>query len=526
MLFAKRSPEFTKPYPTADHSNQFGESEVNLKIGLLRLFCLITTGVGLVAIIGSIVNFVVGHEFLPATWLGEITATSVALLSYGLTKAGHHLTAGWLLILVLFMAIGASYAQRGPGTLPLMLLLLPIVMAAVLLDTRAVLILTGLCIGFNLLLHWLESVAKWYAPPVPFDKDSIIIFDLFITLGAIPGLIALIVLPFRAQTRLLRRQNQRLTQALEALEIRQKQSQLASQKILELSTSLSNNATQQSASSQEQVTMIAQINSSISEISASVSGISEMAQNISSAMETMAISSQQIETTTQRSTQQSRLGSRAIAQTILESQQVAELYQKLTHTLEELNTKSADSRRILGLMASIAGETHLLALNAAIEAAGTGELGARFKVVAQEVKQLANQAGQAGQEVVQVIEQIRAAIEQAVKAVQEGYTKANNLFQVVGEAGKVIEQMQQIVQEAQSQANQVNQATREVIALVEQIKQATLQQDSANHQMLQVVPGLSAVAAQNAQDSAYISSAAQNLEEMSHNLAAMLFLNK
>lgn len=524
MIFVKNSFQFMKNYPSSHRSDQPEESEDSLKSSLLRLFCLITLGIGLAALIGLGANVLIAHEFLPASWLTITTATGIAFLNYGLAKADRYRLASSLLISILFIAVSVSYAQRGPGTPQLISFLLPIIVTVVLLDTRAVLIVMSLCISFNLLLHLFGDVTKWYVPSAPFDKSTLIIQDLFLTVAVIPGLVALIILPFRAQTRLLRTQNQRLVETLQALQARQQQSQTASQKVLELSGALRSNATQQASSSQEQVSTIAQINASMSQLSASAGQITDLAHNISSAMATMAASSQQIETTTQLSAQQSYQGSQAIALTILVSQQVAELYQKLTTTLENLNTKSADSRRILDLMASIAGETHLLALNASIEAAGTGEHGARFKMVAQEVKKLAQQAGQAGQEVVQVIEQIKAATYQAVKTVQEGYAKAKNLDQVVSEAGQVIEQMQQIAVEAKSQATQVNQFANQVTTLVEQIKLATLQQNSASHQVLKAVPGLSAVAVQNAQGSAYISSAAQNLEEMSHQLTTMLLL--
>ena len=56
---------------------------------------------------------------------------------------------------------------------------------------------------------------------------------------------------------------------------------------------------------------------------------------------------------------------------------------------------------------NISDETHLLALNAAIEAAGAGDHGRRFAVVAAEVKSLANRALIAAKEVRGVIAEMR-----------------------------------------------------------------------------------------------------------------------
>src|SRR5262249_25689498 len=153
---------FIKNYTSSERSDQPAESEDSLKSGLLRVFCLITLGIGLAAIIGLGANVLIAHEFLPASWLAITTATGIASLNYRLAKAGRYRLASWLLISILFIAISVSYAQRGPGTPQLISFLLPIIVTVVLLDTRAVLIVMSLCIGFNLLLHLLGDVARWY----------------------------------------------------------------------------------------------------------------------------------------------------------------------------------------------------------------------------------------------------------------------------------------------------------------------------------------------------------------------------
>lgn len=63
---------------------------------------------------------------------------------------------------------------------------------------------------------------------------------------------------------------------------------------------------------------------------------------------------------------------------------------------------------VLQLINSIAGQTNLLALNATIEAARAGEAGKGFAVVAQEVKNLANQAAKATDQITREIDMIQA----------------------------------------------------------------------------------------------------------------------
>ena len=85
-----------------------------------------------------------------------------------------------------------------------------------------------------------------------------------------------------------------------------------------------------------------------------------------------------------------------------------------------LGERSQQIGEIIDLINDLSDETHLLALNAAIEAAGAGEHGRRFAVVAAEVKSLANRALAAAKEVKGVIAEIQQATNAAVLAAEEG----------------------------------------------------------------------------------------------------------
>ncbi len=63
--------------------------------------------------------------------------------------------------------------------------------------------------------------------------------------------------------------------------------------------------------------------------------------------------------------------------------------------VDKLNQSVTDVGQAVGMIKAIADQTNMLALNASIEAAGAGEAGAGFAVVANEVKELANQTRKA-----------------------------------------------------------------------------------------------------------------------------------
>lgn len=91
-----------------------------------------------------------------------------------------------------------------------------------------------------------------------------------------------------------------------------------------------------------------------------------------------------------------------------------------TDTNEKVATLSSSTQEIgnvVNLISDIAEQTNLLALNATIEAARAGEAGRGFSVVAQEVKNLANQTAKATEEIARQINGVQTSSHDAASAI-------------------------------------------------------------------------------------------------------------
>ena len=93
------------------------------------------------------------------------------------------------------------------------------------------------------------------------------------------------------------------------------------------------------------------------------------------------------------------------------TQNLVAISQEKIHSLHNFSKKVGD---IANTISNITSQTNLLALNAAIEAARAGAHGKGFEVVAQEVRELANQSSVAAKEISETIKDIQLEIHQTI----------------------------------------------------------------------------------------------------------------
>ncbi len=206
------------------------------------------------------------------------------------------------------------------------------------------------------------------------------------------------------------------------------------------------------------------------EIASGVADLSARTEHQASSLEETSASMEELAATVRQNSGNAQEANSLAAAATLSAMSGGDIAGKAVAAMGKIEDSSQQIGDIVGLIQDIAFQTNLLALNAAVEAARAGDAGKGFAVVANEVRALAQRAGQASKE-------IKGLISNSSLQVKEGVT---------------------LVKQAGSSLTDIVASVKKVARLVSEIAAATQEQSSGIEQVSKAVTGMDQMTQQNA----------------------------
>jgi CHASE3 domain sensor protein len=239
-------------------------------------------------------------------------------------------------------------------------------------------------------------------------------------------------------------------------------------------------ANQQATGAKEQAAAMAEISTTISELLATSRQIAESAQRVAHNAEQTATSARSGHGTVE-STHESITGIRR------------QVDQIVSHMLE-LGRKSQEIGAVVEIVSELAEQTNILAINATIEAAGAGDAGKRFAIVAEEIRKLADRVGGSTREIRTLIDDVRSAVNTTVMATETGSKAVDAGTRQFSDVASAFKQIAGLVATTTDAAREIELSTKQQATAVEQVNiaianvaQTSVETETSAGQTLQTV---------------------------------------
>lgn len=299
---------------------------------------------------------------------------------------------------------------------------------------------------------------------------------------------------------------------------------------------ISDGAQQMAASSEELTASAAQTAEAATQVAQSVttaslavekqqSSITDSSSsigNVSATLEEIQAESHEASNNAQDVSDAAKRGGEAVVGAVEQIKSVESTVESSAAIVDKLGERSKEIGQIVESISAIADQTNLLALNAAIEAARAGEAGRGFSVVAEEVRKLAEESGEAAQNISNLIGGIQSDTESAVRAMTEGREKVTTGAKAVAGLSDTFDKITQDVTRITSEIMNIADSVRGVSESAQTIAESIAEVDQDGTKVSDEMSSVSAATEEQSASSQEIASASDALAHLAQELQETL----
>lgn len=293
-------------------------------------------------------------------------------------------------------------------------------------------------------------------------------------------------------------------------------------KVSLLAEDLASTSSQQASLAELQASSVAQSSTSMHELTNTVrqilSNSTDVAQAASSALD-------EAEEVRQRAGEVDSASHRvqdAVSNSRSLANQMEERAKLLANQLQALNTQSQEVAEITSFINNVANQTHILSINAAIEAAGAGEYGERFSVVASEVKGLAHQVTGNTKKIRELLESIQENIQMTTDNAGALLEEVAQLHTAENEVTEGLKGLTENARRSVDKAERIVWVTQITVGLTREIEQSIRQHEATSSQIVGSLLEIKSVAESNSYSSRLLQVNSSELEQLAQQLNTAL----
>lgn len=247
-------------------------------------------------------------------------------------------------------------------------------------------------------------------------------------------------------------------------------------KMSENTTSVGERSEMVAGASTEISTNTTTMASGVEEISSSIQSIASTSTEVSENMESVS------ETVRKMSESSSDVNDKS-KNALLITNQAQDMTQSASSVMKTLVDSANEIGEVTNMIKEIAQQTNLLALNANIEAASAGEAGKGFAIVANEVKDLANQSTKSAQDISDKVISIQHNTDEAVKSITEITEIISNIQNEANEISNMANEQSVFSKEITANVSQSTLAIKDTANLIEDMGNAASESAKRCHEL-------------------------------------------